>query len=394
LSPFDWVRLRSPQVAQDDPEFIEGSKGLDMNKKTRSVLIIILCAFVITALYFSVRPKQRIELDSSYRVVMGTFARVVAVAEDSSTAKKSIKAAFAEIQKVDDLMSDYKDGSEISLVNRDAYNQPVKVSQYTFEVLQKSIEFSKLTDGAFDITVGPLVDLWHSAAEANAVPTDAELSEARSKVGYEKLILDANELSVRFAAEDMRIDLGGIAKGYAIDKAIQAMLAVGAIGAMVDIGGDIRCFGTPMQGKNYWLIGLQDPNISGDDIDILTQLVLSEIEGAGIQTSKPLLVLQLKDAAVTTSGNYRRFTLIDGKKYSHIINRQTGISTEGLLSVTIISKNATDADALATAVSVMGAEKGLALIKTIPQTEAILIPSQPKFELIKTTGAGEYITGE
>lgn len=357
-----------------------------MNKKTRSVLFIILCVFLIAALYFFVRCKRQIELDSGHRVVMGTFARVVAVAENSRTAKKSIEAAFAEIQKVDDLMSDYKDDSEISLVNRDAFKQPVKVSEYTFKVLEKSIEFSKLSDGAFDITVGPLVKLWRSAAESNCPPTDAELSEANSKVGYEKLILDSVDKTVRFKADGMRIDLGGIAKGYAIDKAIEAIQSAGAAGGMVDIGGDIRCFGTPMQGKNYWLVGLQDPNITNDDSDILAQ--------AGIQTSEPLLILQLTDAAVTTSGNYRRFALIDGKKYSHIINRQTGISTEGLSSVTIISKNAVDADALATAVSVMGAEKGLALIETIPQTEAILIASQPKSILIKTTGAEKYITSK
>ncbi len=381
-----------------------------MDKKTRSVLTLILCVFLIVALYFYAKHKQQIELDSGHRLVMGTLARAVAVAKYSSTAKKTIEAAFAEINKVDDLMSNYKSDSEISLVNRDAFERQVKVSKPTFEVLQKSIEFSKLTDGAFDITIGPLVDIWRLAAESNCVPTDAELSEARSKVGYEKLILDANELTVRFAVEGMRIDLGGIAKGYAIDKAVEAMQAAGAIGAMVDIGGDIRCFGTPMQGKNYWLIGLQDPTE-----DFESQISNFEFP---VGTGMTLLVLQLTDDAVATSGGYRRFTLIDGKKYSHIINRRTEISSEGLSSVTIISKNAMDADALATAVSVMGAEKGLDLIETMSQTEAILIPSpstpsivlrtgvlgtgQPKpapseiegYELIKTTAAEKYITSK
>jgi len=357
-----------------------------MDKKTRSFLIIIVCIFAVVTLYFFAKSKQQVELDSGRRPVMGTFARVVVIAEDSKTAKESIKAAFVELIKVDKLMSDYKDDSDISRINKHAFNDPVKVTQPTFEVLEKSIEFSKLSDGAFDITVGPLVDLWRRAAETNAVPTEAELSEAHSKVGYEKLILDANELSVRFAVDGMRIDLGGIAKGYAIDKAVEAMQTAGAVGAMVDIGGDIRCFGTPMQGKNFWLIGLQDPNIAGGDTDIFTQ--------AGIQTNELLLVLQLEDNAVATSGGYRRFALINGKKYSHIINRRTGISAEGLLSVTIIAKNAVDVDALATAVSVMGLEKGLALIETIPQTEAILIPSQPKYGLIRTTGAEKYITSK
>jgi len=272
-------------------------------------------------------------------------------------------------------MSGYKGDSEVSELNRDGFRRAVAVSKSTYEVLRRGVEFSELTGGAFDVTVGPLVDLWRSAAEANSVPDDAELSEARSKVGCELLYLDANETSVRFAVEGMKVDLGGIAKGYAIDKAVEAMQKAGAAGGMVDIGGDIRCFGLPSAGQNRWRIGLQDPDKAKDGFDAGT----------------PLLVLHLTDAAVATSGGYRRFTQIQGGKYSHIIDRQTGAGTEGLSSVTIISQNAIDADALATAVDVMGAEEGLALIEEIPETEAILITSAPKYELIKTTGAEKYI---
>jgi thiamine biosynthesis lipoprotein len=340
-------------------------------QNTRIVIGIIAVTCLIAALRFW--PTKPTEADSGHRPVMGTFARVVVVAPDTNTAKQCIKAAFAEINNVDKLMSDYKDDSEISCVSKDAFKQPVKVSKPTYEVLQKAIEFSKLSQGAFDVTVGPLVQLWRSASEANSVPTDTELQDARSKVGYELLYLDANEMSVRFAVDGMRLDLGGIAKGYAIDKAVEAMKKSGALGAMVDIGGDIRCFGTPSKGKSHWLIGLQDPNKT-DDL---------------IGTS--LLVLKLTDAAIATSGNYRRFTLIKGRKFSHIISRTTAAGTQGLSSVTIITNNALDADALATAVTVMGAEKGLALIEKLPQTEAILITSPPHQKFIKTTGAEKFI---
>lgn len=359
-----------------------------MNKQnTRIAIGIIVGVCLIAALYFW--PEARVQADSDRRLVMGTFARVIAVAADSSTAKKCIEAALAEIEKVDELMSDYKSDSEISEVNRDGFERAVKVSESTYEVLRKSVKFSKLTGGAFDVTVGPLVDLWRSAAEANSTPSDAELREARSKVGYEKLILDANEMSVRFAVEGMRIDLGGIAKGYAVDKAIEAMQRSGAAGGMVDIGGDIRCFGVPAGRKDSWLVGLQDPS--------------KAVEGIG--AGELLLKLKLVNGAVATSGDYQQFILIEGKRHSHIIDRKTAAGAQGLSSVTIIANSATDADALATAVSVMGAEKGLALIETIPETEAILIPAfagmtgQPKpvpsevegSELIKTTGAEEYI---
>ena len=353
-----------------------------MNRERRIVIEAIVGAALILALYFfisvrvkSVWPAGRVAAESGHRLVMGTLARVVGVAADSGTAGRCVEAAVKELQAVELLCSYYRDDSELSRINRNAYKGPVKVSEVTFEVLQKGLEFSRLSGGAFDITAGPLVDLWRSAGEANSVPADADLLAARSKVGYEKLILDVNETSVRFATDGMKLDAGGVAKGYAIDRAVEAMQASGAIGGMVDVGGDIRCFGAPPRGQNGWLIGLQDPRQTGADI------------GSG----EPLLVLKLTDAAIATSGHYRRFALVEGKKYSHIIDTETGRGSDNLASVTIISQNAADADALATAVAVMGLEKGLALIEAVPQTEAVLISSQPHYSLIKTSGAERYI---
>jgi len=359
---------------------------VSMNKQNIRIAIgIIVGICLIVALYFvvsatneSIWPRTRIEADSGHRLIMGTFARIVAVAADSSTAKKCVEAAFAELESVDELMSDYKSDSEISRINSDAYESDVNVSEPTFQVLSKAVYFSRLSGGAFDITVGPLVDLWRSAAEVNSVPTEAELQRARSKVGCDKLVLDASRMSVRFTVDGMRLDLGGIAKGYAIDRAVEAMQKCGAIGGMVDVGGDIRCFGASPRGKNRWLIGLQDPGKPRE----------------WLATDKPLLVLKLTNVAVATSGGYQRFTLVDGKKYSHIINSKTGYGRGGPASVTVICKNATDADALATAVSVMGTEKGLALIERLAQTEAILIASQPQFKLAKTSGADRFINAK
>ena len=358
-----------------------------MNNKNRRIAIeIVVAAALIVGLYFfiarrdeSIWPKHRVEADSGHRLVMGTFAHIVAVAADSSTATKCVEDAIEQIELVDNLMSDYEDDSELSAVNRRAYKTAVKLSGPLFEVLQKSMTFSRETNGAFDVTVGPLVDLFRSAEKNRAAPSEQEIAQARLKVGFEKLKLDEQNRTARFAVEGMRLDLGGIAKGYAVDKAVEAMQKGGAIGGMVDVGGDIRCFGAPPRGKNKWLIGLQDP---------------TDAKGG-----KTLLVLKLTNAAIATSGDYRRFTLIDGKKYSHIIDTATGYSSEGLASVTIIAERAIDADALATAVSVMGAEKGLALIETIPAAEAILIPSQLKpvpsevegYQLIKTSGAENFI---
>ncbi len=334
---------------------------------------IIAAASLVVALFFF-RPSGWVEADSGNRLLMGTFARIVAVAADSSTAKKCIEAGFEQLELVNNSMSDYKADSELSRVNRRACEGAVKVSEPLFEVLQRAVAFSRETNGAFDVTVGPLVDLFHSAGNKGVAPGEEEIAQTRLKTGFEKLKLDEQNRTVKFAVDGMRLDLGGIAKGYGIDKAVEAMQECGAVGGMVDVGGDIRCFGVPAGGKEHWLIGLQDPNDT------------KEVIGTG----KALLVLKLSDAAIATSGDYRRFTLIDGKRYSHIVNTKAGYSG-GLTSVTVISKNATDADALATAVSVMGAEKGLALIEVMPGTEAILIPSKAGSILIKTSGAEKYI---
>jgi len=345
-----------------------------MNTKISRIVIVVIAACLIVAIYFSVDTNRQVELDSGHRLVMGTFARAVVIAEDSSTAKKCIETAFAEIHKVDDLMSDYKSDSEISKLNRDGFKTAVHLSQSTYEVLQKSIKFSKLTDGAFDVTVGPLVDLFHTAEKKQVAPTKEQIDQAKFKVGFEKLKLDDKNRTVQLTVEGMRLDLGGIAKGYAVDKAIEAMQTCVAIGGMVDIGGDIRCFGAPPEGRNHWVIGVQNPDLDKD-----------------IPEQNLILKLKLTNGAVATSGDYQQFVLIEGKRHSHIIDRKTGTNTEGLSSVTIIADNATDADALATAVSVMRAQKGLALIEKLPGTEAILITSQPEFKIIKTTGADKYI---
>jgi thiamine biosynthesis lipoprotein len=350
-----------------------------MNRNRRIAIEIIVFAVLVAALYFFAPARNesagRVDIDSGMREVMGTFARVVAVAADSNMAKGCIEAAFAEIERVDGLMSKYKSDSEISELNRDGFGRAVKVSKSTYEVLQRSIEFSELTSGAFDVTFGPLMDLWHSAEDANSIPADAELQETISRVGYDKLILDANEESIRFAVEGMEVDLGGIAKGYAIDKAVEAMRKGGAVGGMVDIGGEIRCFGLPPAGQKKWRIGLQDPDKAKDGFDAGT----------------PLLVLNLTDAAIATSGHYRRFVTIGGKRYSHIVDPENGHSSGSLASVTIICQSATDADALSTAVTIMGKEKGLALIEQMAGVEAILITPAPEFKHIQSSSAAQYI---
>jgi thiamine biosynthesis lipoprotein len=345
-----------------------------MNIRTGRLTVLAFCVCLVAALQSSCARKGPVKVDSGHQVVMGTFARVVVVAADRDTGLNSIRSAMAEIHKVDELMSDYRSDSDIGRVNKEAAAKAVVVGDATFEVLQRSIEFGKLTEGAFDITVGPLMDLFRQAEKGTAAPTRQQIAEAKSKVGYEKLKLGTENKTVRFAVDGMRLDLGGIAKGYAIDKAVETARQSGALGGMVDIGGDIRCFGSPPEDRKHWRIAVQDP-------------------GATIAGTAGGLLMKLKinDVAVTTSGDYQQYVMIEGKRQSHIMNGQTGKSAEGLSSVTIIADNATDADALATSVTVMGAERGLALIEKRPGTEAILITSGPEYEVTKTSSAAKYI---
>jgi len=343
-------------------------------KKNKTIFVVILVVISLLASLKLLSGKNAY-FDSGQRPVMGTFANVIAIAPDLHTAKNAVEKAFEEFEKVEKLASYYRTDSQINRINQNASKQAVQISDGTFEVIKKAIKFSKLTNGAFDITVAPLVELFKKAEDVNSLPQKNEIESARSKVGFQKLILDTVNKTIQFSVEGMRIDLGGIAKGYAIDNAAEAMKIAGAAGGMIDIGGDIRVFGNPPKGRHCWLIGLQNPDTPKTDIS----------------KDNYLLVLKLNNIAVATSGDYRRFYFIKGQKFSHIFDTNTGSSSDKLSSVSIIADNAVKADALATAVSVMGKDKGLNLIEKLPQTEAILIASANKEKIIKTSRADKYI---
>jgi thiamine biosynthesis lipoprotein len=330
-----------------------------------AVVVVLLTALGARFLFV---PRLHTAYSDKF-VVMGTFANIIAVADSQRTANWCINAAFNELSRIDSMMSSYDPDSQISQINKNAFKEPVFLGPELSEILSASIAYSEKTDGAFDVTVGPVIDLWRQAKEKEKNPTKKQIKAAQSKVGYKKLRLGQFGSTLKFDVEGMRLDLGGIAKGYAIDLAVKAMQDTGALGGMVDVGGDIRCFGSPPKSRDNWLVGLQDPAAEG-----------------GL-----LLVLKLNGMAVATSGDYQRFVVVEGKKHSHIMDPQTSDSAGKLTSVTIIAPKAADADALATAVSVMGTEKGLPFIESTPDTEAILISADNKNELLHTTTIRKYV---
>ena len=341
-----------------------------------AITALLLLGALLTLFSFAARSdkEESVRLDSGHRQMMGTYTQIVLRTPHEHLGRAAAEAAFDRQHRVDDLMSYHRSDSELARINREAYASPVTVDQLTFDVLERAVEISQWSDGAFDITVGPLVDLWNRAADSNTLPTEDELAEAQSKVGWTQLKLDPQQRSVAFLVEGMRIDLGGIAKGYAIDRSVDVLRQRGVTGAMVDIGGDIRCFLVGPSDR-AWRIGVQDPDPTHGDLD-----------GAPAY----LWVLNLRNKAVATSGHYRRFALIDGEKISHIVDSRSGRGSDRLMSVTVLADDAMTADALATAVSVLGHERGMELIESLEGVEALLIVDDPNAPLT-SSGMDAYL---
>jgi thiamine biosynthesis lipoprotein len=273
--------------------------------------------------------------------LMGTLAEITAVAVSDGVAQDAVTAGFQEIRRLEELFSTWLPTSELSGVNAAAGRDFVAVSHETFELLERSIEISELTRGAFDITVGPAVRLW-KVTEADRHPTPLELEITAQYVDYHLLRLDAETQAVLLQKPGMQLDVGGIGKGYAAERAVAVMKKAGATGALVAISGDFRIFGHRGDGS-AWPVGIQDPR----------------------HPDKVLITLESVDEAVSTSGDYERFFFKDGVRYHHILDPTTLMPARRCQSVTIVGSDATTADGLATGVFVMGPQEGLALVEKL-----------------------------
>jgi len=305
-------------------------------------VVVVICVVIAVLLSVVIIQKYRLKPLKQTEMIMGTLVEITVIPAN----EKAIREAFEALKKVDALMSTYKEDSEISILNREGKAQ---VSEQTLDVIEDATKFSNLTDGAFDITCRPLINLWKKAKKEEKVPTEEEIEEAISLVCYQRIILEGNQ--IRLEKEGMQIDLGGIAKGYAVDKAIEALEKNSIKRALVNAGGDLYALGTDPQGEK-WQIGVQDPREEDKIIDII----------------------KVKDKAVATSGDYRRYFTLEGKRFSHIVNPKTGLTVQDVpMSVTIIGPDATTTDALSTGVFVLGPEEGMKLIESLPGVEGMII---------------------
>lgn len=282
---------------------------------------------------------------------MGSKFVILLYAPDEPTANRAFEAAFARIAALNQCLSDYESDSELTLLSKTAPSpQPVPISVDLWAILERAQAISSQSQGAFDVTVGPLTKLWRRARRQRELPPPERLTEARAAVGYQSLVLDPATHSARLLKPGMRLDLGGIGQGFAVDEAMKELTRCGIERALINASGDLAALGPP-PGQPGWLVGI------------------APLEPA----APPSVFGYLVQQALSTSGDAFQYVEIDGKRYSHIVDPRTGLGLTHRSSVSILATNCTDADALATAASVLGADEGLKLVERCPQVEALFV---------------------
>jgi thiamine biosynthesis lipoprotein len=311
---------------------------------------------------------------------MGTLVRIKLFTENEQQARAAFRAAFERIAELDAMLSDYKPDSELNRVSRAPAGRPVTVSEDLFRVLAASQQLAGQTAGAFDITLGAVIRLWRGARKENRLPDAAALREASARCGYGKLHLDEQQRTATLDEPGMQLDLGGIAKGYAADAALAILRGLGIGSALVAIGGDIVC-GDPPPGKRGWKIAAE-PLPQGF-------AATSLVWGAGGP------VLELSNAAVSTSGDAEQHLDWNGARYSHIVDPATGQAITSRIGVTVVAPRGIQADSLATALSVLDAARALALIDQQPETAALIaVRENGKAQLLESASFRRFRRGD
>lgn len=283
--------------------------------------------------------------------LMGNRFEISVVTPNKTRAKECIHAAVEEIRRIEKLLTTFNEASQTNLVNRNAGIRPVKVDKEVFDLVKRSKKISELTQGAFDITYGSIDKrFWNFDQTMTCLPDRQTAKNLVRLINYKNVVLDQNNLTVFLKEKGMRIGFGGIGKGYAAEKAKLLLKEMGIENGIVNAAGDLTAWGHQPGGKP-WTIGIADPNI----------------------TRHAFSYLELTDTSIATSGNYEKFVMINGKKYSHTIDPKSGFPVTGIKSVTIISPNAEIADAMATPVMIMGTQVGIDMINQLNGIECIII---------------------
>lgn len=287
---------------------------------------------------------------------MGNRFEISVVSEDEKWANQRIEEAIVEISRIEKLLTTFSDDSQTNQINASAGIQSVKVDKEVFDLIARSLRISELTQGAFDLSYGSIdKSLWNFDKTMSSLPDEVTAKSMVKLIDYRKIVLDSANQTVFLKEKGMRIGFGGIGKGYAAECAKNLMKKQGVESGIVNAAGDLTTWGRQPNGKE-WTIGIADPDAK----------------------DKPFSYLNISDMAVATSGNYEKFVVIDGKRYSHTIDPKTGLPVSGIKSVTIICPNAEIADAMATPITVMGVKVGINLINQMRGIACIIIDDNNK----------------
>ncbi len=317
------------------------------------VILLMAVSFLGIAGYNPLNPDALPEYRFN-RLLMNTDVSLVFYTDEGRARAEEISAGvFHEMQILETQLSRGLKGNAVMDTNFAAGINPVKITTRAFEVMERGIYYGDISDGAFDITIAPLMDAWGFFNRNFRMPPAEDINAALELVDYRRLSLDAAEQEAFLPREGMAIDLGGIAKGYIVDRGIEILQEEGIEHAFLNAGGDIRVLGGK-PGDEPWRIGIQHPRTE-------------------VPVQKLMAVITLEDSAVVTSGDYERYFEEDGSMFHHILDPRTGYPARKLTSVTIVASDATTADALSTAVFVMGPDKGMELVESLEKVEAVLI---------------------
>ena len=308
-------------------------------------------AFAVTLLLVWTAPARG-EWYAREEAIMATRIAVEVWHDDPAAATAAIDAVIAEMHRIDELMTVYKPESQLSRVNRDAATAPVNVDPELSGLISRALEFSEMSAGAFDITYASVGYLYDYREHKH--PTEAQIQAALPAVNWRHVVVNSSASTVRFLKPGVRIDLGGIAKGHAVDSSIAILRARGITNATVTAGGDSRIIGD-RRGRP-WIVGIRHP----DD------------------RNRVIARIPLEDSAISTSGDYERFFDEDGVRYHHIIDPKTGKSPHRVRSVTVIAPTSTIAEGLTKSVFIMGPERGIALVETQPDADAVVVTAEGK----------------
>ncbi len=337
-------------------ELIAHSSPLTARKVLCSISLLTLYALLLT-MCISCSPKKE-NLYRKTMILMDTLVTIQVVADSEQTADKAMAKAFEEIAKLGTLLNFFSDTSELATINRHAGISGVRVSPETFEVLEKAVYASEKSDGAFDVTIGPEISLWNFFEKKK--PDEATVRERLPFVNYKLLALDRDKSTVELKRKGMLVDLGAIAKGYGADKAVEALKKCGIKSGLVAVAGDIKAFGQKQDGKP-WRVGIRNPRQKGKDDEILA-------------------TIEIRDMAISTSGDYERFFMIGGERFHHILDPKTGYPARGCQSVSVMAKEGVTSDSFSTAVFVLGPEKGMHLLRQLG-LEGVIVDSEGRIHV-------------